>query len=154
MNEEFKPKVLFAKDSDNLKMLSNSLESKEIDQEIVPVLNKFFSLPITPRESCYGHPEEDKSPYLSYVEDDVNIEKDKNFQKTFKEKIQELTDAINQRIGGEVVSINLEEIDRGGGPKDYTLRFEVVDKDEFKKTGKEIITIIWDEFSKYLDAIK
>lgn len=157
MNEEFKPEKFFTKDRDNLEMLRQSLESKKIDEDdedIIPILEKFFSLPITPRESCYGHAEESKSPYLSYVEDDVQNERDENFQKLFKEKFVELTTKINNRIGSEAVHVALEEVDHGGGPKDYTLRFEVVDKKIFQENGKKFLDIIWEEFSKYIDELK
>ena len=146
MNEEFKPEKFFTKDRDNLEMLRQSLESKEIDEDLIPILEKFFSLPITPRESCYGHPEKTKGPYLSYVEDDAQSEREANFQKLFKEKIAELTAKINERIGSEAVNIVLEEVDRGGGPKDYTLRFELIDK--------KFLDIIWEEFSNYLDKLR
>ncbi|GEM_PF-1293633 len=153
MNEKFKSVEFFTKDEDNLGMLQQSLESKEIDKEIIPILKKFFSLPITPCESCYGHTERNKSPYLSYVEDDPRNEQDENFQKLFKERIDELTNKINQRFGSEAVILNLEMVDHGGGPKDYTLRFEVIDKKYFQEKGKELLDIIWEEFSKYLDEI-
>ena len=154
MNEEFKPEKFFTKDEDNLEMLRQSLESKEIDKDIIPILEKFFSLPITPRESCYGHPEKAKSPYLSYVEDGAQNKQDEDFQRLFKEKIAELTTRINERIGSEAVNISLEEVDRGGGPKDYTLRFEIIDKKIFQENGKKLLDIIWGEFSKYLDELK
>lgn len=154
MNEKFKPEKKFTKDRDNLEMLKQSLESKEIDEDIIPILEKFFSLPITPRESCYGHVEKLKEPHLSYVEDDAQSEQDKNFQRLFKEKIAELTARINQKIGNEAVNIVLEEIDHGGGPKDYTLRFKIIDKKVFRDFGKKFLDIIWEEFSKYLDEIR
>ncbi|MBL7057999.1 hypothetical protein ISS03_01560 [Patescibacteria group bacterium] len=65
MNEKFESKKIFIKDRDNFEMLRQSLESKEIDAGIVPILENFFSFPITPRESCYGHTETGKNPYLS-----------------------------------------------------------------------------------------
>lgn len=154
MKEKLKPKEFFTKDRDNLEMLRQSLESKEIDEDIIPTLEKFFSLPITPRESCYGHVEKLKEPYFSYIEDDAQSEQDENFQKLFKEKIAELTTRINQKIGSEAVNIVLEEIDRGGGPKDYTLRFKIIDKKNFQKFGKNFFDIIWEEFSRYLDEIQ
>ncbi|MGB2761982.1 MAG: hypothetical protein WBC21_00370 [Minisyncoccales bacterium] len=154
MKEKLKPKEFFTKDRDNLEMLRQSLESKEIDEDIIPTLEKFFSLPITPRESCYGHVEKLKEPYFSYIEDDAQSEQDENFQKLFKEKIAELTTRINQKIGSEAVNIVLEEIDRGGGPKDYTLRFKIIDKKNFQKFGKNFFDIIWEEFSRYLDEIR
>ncbi len=154
MNEEFKPENFFTKDKDNLEMLKHSIESEEIDKGVIPILEKFFSLPITPHESCYGQPEKDKNPYLSYVEDNTQSEQEVNFQRLFKEKIAELTAKINQRIGGETVNISLEEIDHGGGPKNYTLRFNVVDKKIFQENGKKFLDIIWEEFSKYLDELK
>ena len=111
-------------------------------------------MPITPRESCYGHAEKLEEPYLSYIEDDARNKQDENFQKLFKEKIAELTAKINQRIESESVNIVLEEIDRGEGPKDYTLRFKIIDIKKFQEFGKKILDIIWEEFSKYLDEIK
>jgi hypothetical protein len=154
MNKEFRPEKFFTKDRDNLEMLRRSLESKEIDEDIIPILEKFFSLPITPRESCYGHVETNKSPYLSYVNDETKDEQELNIQKLFREKIAELATKINQKIGSEAVNIVLEEIDHGGGPKDYTLRFEILDKKIFQKNGKKLLDIIWDEFSKYLNELK
>ena len=154
MNEEFKPEKFFTKDEDNLEMLRQSLESKEIDKDIIPILEKFFSLPITPRESCYGHPEKAKSPYLSYVEDGAQNKQDEDFQRLFKEKIAELTTRINERIGSEAVNISLEEVDHGGGPKDYTLRFEIIDKKRFQKKGKKLLDTIWSEFSRYIGELK
>lgn len=154
MNKEFKPEKFFTKDRDNLEMLKQSLESKEIDKDIIPVLEKFFSLPITPRESCCGHVETNKSPYLSYVDDGTQNEQELSIQRLFKEKISELATRINQKIDSEAVSISLEEIDHGGGPKDYTLRFKIVDKKIFQENGKKLLDIIWGEFSKYLDELK
>ncbi|MFH1030382.1 MAG: hypothetical protein V1770_03940 [bacterium] len=154
MNGEFKLEKFFTKDRDNLEMLKKSLESKEIEDDIIPILEKFFSLPITPRESCYGHAETNKNPYFSYVDDETQNEQELDIQRSFKEKISELTARINQKIGSEAVSISLEEIDHGGGPKDYTLRFEIVDKKIFQENGKKLLDIIWSEFSKYLDELK
>lgn len=154
MNEEFKPEKFFTKDRNNLEMLKQSLESKKIDQDIIPILEKFFSLPITPRESCYGHVETNKKPYLSYVDDETKDEQELGIQRLFKEKISALATRINQIIGSEAVSISLEEVDRGGGPKDYTLRFEIIDKKFFQENGKKLLDIIWGEFSKYLDELK
>ncbi len=154
MKEKFKSEEFFVKNRDNLKMLQQSLELEEIDKDIIPILEKFFLLPITPRESCYGHAEKLEEPYLSYIEDDARNKQDENFQKLFKEKIAELTAKINQRIESESVNIVLEEIDRGEGPKDYTLRFKIIDIKKFQEFGKKILDIIWEEFSKYLDEIK
>jgi hypothetical protein len=154
MNENFKFENSFVKNSANLGMLRKSLESKEIDKDIVSILEKFFSLPITPRESCYGHPEKDSSPYLSYVEDDVKDEQSKKFQRLFRGKVMGLTRTINERIGSEVVNIILERIDHGGGPKDYTVRFEVINKKSFQENGKKVLDIIWSEFSKFIDELK
>ena len=135
-------------------MLRQSLESKKIDEDIIPILEKFFSLPITPHESCYGHAETDKNPYLSYIDDETQNEHELSIQKSFREKIAELTIKINQRIGSEAVNIVLKEIDYDGGPKDYTLRFEIIDKKIFQENGKKLLDITWDEFSKYLDKLK
>jgi hypothetical protein len=154
MVEEFKPEKFFTKDGDNLEMLKQSLQPKEIDEDITPILEKFFSLPITPRESCYGHVETNKSPYLSYVDDETQDGQELSIQRLFKEKISELTTRINQIIGSEAVSLSLEEIDHGGGPKDYTLRFKIIDKKIFQENGKKLLDIIWGEFSKYLDELK
>jgi len=154
MNKEFRPEKFFTKDRDNLEMLQHSLESKEIDEDIIPILEKFFSLPITPHESCYGHAETNKNPYLSYIDDETQNEQELNIQRLFKEKIAELTAKINQRIGSEAVNIVLEEIDHGGGPKDYTLRIEIINNKIFQENGKKLLDIIWEEFSKYLDGLK
>jgi hypothetical protein len=152
--EEFKPEKIFMKDGDNLEMLRQSLKSKEIDKDIIPILEKFIILPITPRESCYGHAKEIKSPYLSYIEDDVQNESDKKFQKLFREKIAELATRINYRIGSEAIRIDLEEADHGRGPKDYTLRFQIIDNEVPEESVKKIIHIAWDEFSKYIDELR
>lgn len=149
-----KQEPVFTKNIDNSEMLKRSLESEGMDADIIPVIEKFFSLPITPRESCYGHIEELKDPYFSYIEDDVQNEREKNFQKLFKERIAELTAAINKRIGSEAVSLVLEEMDHGGGPKNYTLRFEIIDEKVFQENSKEFLGIIWEEFSIYLDELK
>ncbi len=154
MNEELKPEKFFSKDADNLEMLKQSLESKEIDQDIIPVLEKFLSLPITPRESCYGHPETNTSPYLSFVDDETQNETELIMQKSFREKISLLSEKINQKIGGKAINVSLDEADHGGGPKDYTLRFEIVDKTKFQETGKKFLDTIWEEFSKYLEELK
>ncbi|MBU2564200.1 hypothetical protein KKA23_01310 [Patescibacteria group bacterium] len=154
MNEEFKLEKFFTKDRDNLEMLHQSLDSKKIDANIIPILEKFFSLPITPRESCYGHVETNKSPYLSYVDDKTQDDQELSIQRLFKEKISELITRINEKIGSEAVNISLEEVDHGGGPKDYTLRFEIIDKKIFQENGKKLLDIIWSEFSKYLDKLK
>lgn len=154
MNEESRYQKFFTKDRDNLEMLRQSIESKKIDEDMIPILEKFFFLPVTPRESCYGHVETSKGPYLSFVEDETENEQEIIIQRSFKEKTSELANIINQRIGSEAVNTVLEEIDHGGGPKDYTLRFEIIDKRIFQKNGKKIFDIIWDEFSKYLDKFK
>jgi len=154
MSEKFEPQNSFTKDKDNLEMLRRSLESKEIDKDIIPILEKFLSLPITPRESCYGHVEESKGPYLSYVDDETKNEQELHIQRLFKEKIAELATRINQKIGSEVVRIDMEEVNHGGGPIDYTLRFEIIDEKIFQEFGKKILETIWDEFSKYLDELK
>jgi len=154
MKEQFKKEIFYTKDIDNLEMLRQSLESKEIDKDIIPILKKFFSLPITPRESCYGYVEKLKEPYLSYIEDSVQNGKDENFQKLFKEKVTELATRINQRIGSEAINVVLEKINRGEGPEDYTLRFKIINEKAFQKLGKEFLDIVWDEFSKYLDEIR
>ncbi|MBT4349248.1 hypothetical protein HOD19_00495 [bacterium] len=154
MNKEFKPEISFSKDKSNLEMLQKSLESEEIDKDIIPILEKFFSLPITPHQSCYGHAETNKEPYLSYVDDETTNESELSIQRNFKEKIIELVARINQQIGSEAVNISLEEVDHKRGPKDYTLRFEIIDKKSFLQNGKKILAIIWDEFSKYLDELK
>ena len=98
--------------------------------------------------------EESKLPYLSYVEDDAQNEKDKHFQKLFKENLPRWSTRITSRIGSEAMRINLEEIDPGGGPKDYTLRFEIIDGKKFQAAGKVFLAIIWEEFSKYIDGLK
>ena len=154
MNELRESATSFIKDQNNLEMLKEALKSKNIDTEIVPILEKFISLPITPRESCYGHIESNKNPHLSYVNDDIKNEQDLNIQKLFKEKIGELATRINQKIGSEAVKIDLDEEDHGGGPIDYTLWFYIIDKKIFQESGKKILDIIWDEFSKYLDELK
>jgi hypothetical protein len=154
MNEKIKSEKIFIKDKDNLEMLQKSLKLKEMDKHIIPILKKFFSLPITSRESCYGDIKTNKNPYLSYVDDETRDEQELNIQKSFREKITELATKINQRIGSKAVNIVLEEIDRGGGPKDYTLRFEIIDKKIFQENDKKLLDIIWDEFSKYLDELK
>ncbi len=144
---------MFVKDGANLEMLKRSLESKEIDVDIIPILEKFFSLPITPRESCYGHMETGKEPYLSYVDDEALNEDDLAIQKRFKENVIQLQTKINARIDREAINIILEEIDHKKGPKDYTLQFEIIDKEIFQKNGKELLEIIWDEFSKYISEL-
>lgn len=154
MSEKFESGNVFLKDRGNLDMLKRALASAEIDKDIIPILEKFILLPITPIESCYGHADKDINPYFSYVNDDVSNEKDKNFQKLFKEKISELAKSINENIGEKTVDAVLEEIDHGGGPKDFTLSFKINDKINFQKNGKNILDTIWGEFSKYINNLK
>ena len=80
MREKFEPEKKFIKDKDNQEMLLEALESKNIDKDIKHILEKFFKLPLTPTESCYGHPEKDKSPNLTYVEDNAQTEQDGHLQ--------------------------------------------------------------------------
>lgn len=150
MSETLQPQHSFTK----AEMLRAAMESKEVDQGVIPIIEKFFSMPITPTESCYGHPEEGKTPYFSYSEDDVKSNEDEDFQKSFKEKIAELQVRINNRIGGDVVVVTIETDDYGGGPKNHTVRFQISDKIYFEEHGKQIVDIIWDEFSKYIDGCK
>ncbi len=143
----------FQKDSGNLEMLKRSIESPEIDQELIPILERFFKLPITPTESCYGHVEKWKKPYLSYVEDELKNSQDENIQKEFSRGVKELTDKINERIGQEVIKILKKFVDYGAGPKEYILSFEVIDKGMWKRLGDRLSEIVWDEFLKYLDSL-
>lgn len=154
MNNEFKSEKLFTKNEDNLNMLKRALESNEIDNDLIPILEKFFSLPITPRECCYGHPETNKKPYLSYVNDETQNEHELEIQKLFKKKISELATRINQKIGSVAVNTTLDEVNYGNGPIDYTLRFQIINEKDFQENGNNLLTTIWDEFSKYLDEIK
>lgn len=163
MIEKFKSEKLFAKNNENHQMLQASLWSGRIDQELIPFLKKFFLLPITPRESCYGHIKKDnqnktekvKYPYLSYVEDDTLVEQEKNIQKLFKERLPELNLKINQKIGSEIVQIDMETENFGeSGPKNYTLRFTITDKKYFEEKEQELLSIVWDEFSKYVDDLQ
>jgi hypothetical protein len=151
MNEEFKPEKFFTKDGKNLEMLKQALGSEEIDKDIIPILEKFFSLPITPTNSCYGH-WDGGIPYLSYVDDETQNEQELGIQKLFREKITELANKINQRIGSEAVSIRLEG--ERLRPKEHTLRFDFIDKKIECEMGVHLLDIIWEEFSKYLDELK
>lgn len=152
MSEKLQP-IFFIKDRDNSKMLRETLEAGKIDQGLMPILENLFSLPITSCESCYGHPEKGSDPYFSYVEDAPQNEQDERFQRLFKEKITELNITINKRIGRDIVRIFFTEDDHGGGPKEYTFRFKIVDKKSFKENGRKILEIIWSEFSKYLSGL-
>ena len=156
MKEIFDSERFFIKNKDDLEMLQKSLESEKIDQDIIPILEKFFSLPITPIESCYGHPKQVQSPYLAYINDNTENNRDKNFQRLFNEQIAELTKKINLKIGNEAVNIFIKEevVDYKGEKKDYIMRFEIIDKKNFQENGKKILNIIWDEFSKYVDELK
>lgn len=147
-------KNFYHKDRDNLEMLKLSIASERVDADIIPILEKFFSLPITPTESCYGHVETGKNPYLGYVNDEAENLKDLSIQKSFKEKINELSAVINRRIGVEIVDVLLEEINHGAGPKDCTLRFDIKDDKVFKEMGKKLLDIIWEEFSTYIKNLK
>lgn len=135
-------------------MLKRGLESKNIDPEMVPILKKFFLLPITPHQSCYGHIEEHKNPYLSYIDDETQNKKELEMQKKFKGKILELTERINQKIGSHIVNVSLERVEHGGGPKDYTLRFDIANKEILQDDGEKILDTIWEEFSRYLDQLR
>jgi len=155
MNEEFKLEKPFIKDNEDLEMLQESLKEEGLDKEMIPFLEKFFSIPLTPVESCYGHPKRDKEPYLSYVEDKVEVEKDKMFQESFRNRVEDLIMEINTELGSEFVDITLKKEDRGeGGPDNYTLRFEITDKENFKERGEEVLKVIWEKFSKYIDETK
>lgn len=154
MSEKFRPEEFFSKNRENSDMLKQAMESERIDAEILQILNEFFLLPLTPRESCYGHPEKDANPYLSYVEDDVQNKQEENFQRLFKEKISELSKRINEKIGSESVDVSLEEENHGGGPIDYTLYFKIPNKENYKKNGEKILKIIWSEFSNYINELK
>lgn len=154
MNNEFKPKKLFTKNEDNLNMLKQALESNKIDNNLIPILEKFFSLPITPRESCYGHPETNKKPYLSYVNDQTQNEHELKIQSLFKEKISALATRINQKVGSDAVNIALDEVNYGNGPIDYTIRFQIINERDFENNGNDLLIAIWDEFSKCLNELK
>ena len=154
-NEEFELEKSFTKDVGDLEMLQESLKDEDMDKEMIPFLEKFFSIPITPIESCYGHPEEDREPYLSYIEDEVEAEKDKKLQESFRNRIEELVVEINTEFGDEFVDITLEKVDNGeGGPNNYNLRFKIINKESFKEKGEVPLRIIWEKFSKYVDKIK
>lgn len=163
MTEKFESGKLFVKGNENSQMLKESLESGQIDQDLIPFLQKFFLLPITPRESCYGHVERDeqgkiervKEPYLGYVEDDIQAEQGKRIQNLFKERLAELNSKINERIGNKIVRIDLEAENFGEmGPKAYTLRFIILDKKLFKEKDHELLNAIWEEFSRYIDKLQ
>lgn len=154
MKEKIEPGKKFVKNRDNLGMLKKSLTSEKIDTDLIPILKKFFSLPITPHESCYGHIKERKQPYLSLVDDKAYNEQEKNIQKTFREKIIKLGTRINKKIGTNVIEIVLEETYHESGPKDYTLYFKIKDEKTFQELNRELLVIIWEEFSKYIDEIK
>jgi hypothetical protein len=119
-----------------------------------PILKKFFSLPITPTSSCYGHVDTEKNPYLSFVDDEARNESEHNIQKRFKEGIGDLEVQINQAIGSDTVKLSLEEFDHGGGPLEYTLRFEIADKMIFRAEGDKLLSTIWDEFVSYLNDLR
>jgi hypothetical protein len=153
--EGFEQPKSFVKDAENAEMLREALQSPEIDEEIIVVLEKFLALPITPQESCYGHPEELKNPYLSYVEGPEHNEKDRIFHQKLKSSISNLSSRINSRMGEEIISINLDEDDYGNdGPSVYTIQFDVIDKAIFKRKGQEILQIVWDEFARFLADLK
>lgn len=154
MNEKFERMNNFNKDPDNLEMLRQSLKSSEIDKELKPFLRNFLELPITPTSSCYGHQEELNNPYFSYVEDSIKTKQDEHFQNSFKEKINELAEKINNLIGKQIVEISfVEEFHGGKGPREYTMKFEILNKQIKQEKFKEIISTIWSECSKYLDEI-
>ena len=154
MREIFNPVSKFSKDPDDLQMLQRSIESKELDPEMIPIIEKFFSLPLTPTESCYGHPEQAKNPYLSYVEDQAKDAHELKQQAQFKNKIAELETKINNQLGSQAVTLTIDETDYGPGHKDYTLKFNITDTQAFQEKGPEYLETIWTEFSNYLDRLK
>jgi hypothetical protein len=106
------------------------------------------------RDSCYGN-KKSKNPYLSYVEDDVQNEHDKNFQKLFREKINELATRINDKIGYLAVDILFEEAEHGEkGPKEYVVRFRIMNNDKFMEIDQGLLVTIWDEFLKYTQELR
>jgi len=154
MGEKYLPNI-FTKDNDDTEMLKKALESKDLDPEIIPILEKFLSLPITPTQSCYGHIDQNKTPHLSYVEDDTQQNQENiSIQKSLRSRLPELNNSINQRLGSEAVKIILEEDDHGGGPKEYTIQFKIIDRESFQKLKDVFLNIIWEEFAKYLDSLK
>lgn len=153
MTEKYRPKI-FIKNTDSLGMIKDSIKSKDLDPEMVPILEKFFSLPITPIESCYGHADRNKSPYICYIEDPEQDKDQTDIQTSLKSNLSQLRDAINNRVDGNVVEIDLEETDHGRGPKDYTVRFKITDKKIFQELDSNLLSIIWEEFAKYLSDLK
>ncbi|MEI6379219.1 MAG: hypothetical protein WCO55_06205 [Candidatus Falkowbacteria bacterium] len=154
MKETFSPIKKFAKDPDDLRMLHRSIESKELDQEMIPIIEKFFTLPLTPTESCYGHPKQAKNPYLTYVEDEVTSEHDSKQQELFKKQIRSLETKINNQLGGQAVTLTMDKTDYGPGHTDHTLKFNITDTQAFQEKGPEYLETIWQEFSNYLDGLK
>ena len=134
-------------------MLNQVLASGTLDSGTSPIIRRFLSLPLTSTCSCYGHEENGREPFLSYVNDEPKNQKDGNFQKEFRRRLSKLNQRINLRIGGSVVRIFLDKSDYEGGPYEYVLKFNIVDKELLQKLGKKLLDIIWEEFANYLDEL-
>jgi hypothetical protein len=158
MNEKIKTGYFYTKDKDFTEKLHKDFKSEWIDDDILPIFKHFFSLPITPIESCYGHPEKNKSPYFCYIEDNVENEQDKEFQKLFMEKIIGLAERINKRIGNETIKLTIGNlswyVEGKGNLKGHMINFNIIDQKKWQESGKEITNIIWEEFSRAINEIK
>ncbi len=154
VKEGYVPSV-FSKDPCDTAMLQEALSSAEIDQGLVPFLQHFFELPITPRESCYGHADTGKEPYLSFVLDDIGgNESQLHTQQLFLHKISELETVINARLGDGAVVVVLDKQDHGAGPVDYTVQFKIKDGALYHEMGDGFFYVIWEEFTALVKDLK
>ena len=151
MSEQFNPGKTIKKDKANLVLLMESLEDKNLDPEMIPIMKKFIPLPITPVQSCYGHHDKETVMHLSYVDDDTDDEKEKNFQKSFREKLKELTVSINKKINDTIVKVTYDEDDYGGKHQLCNIVFKIIEPKKFRENDTEYRQIIWNEFSNYVD---
>lgn len=91
----------------------------------------------------------------------------KHVQEEFRNYLPELEQSINNRLGTEnAVSVSAERFVSGGEagtqqylsvitehseqPLKYDLIFHVENKDIANTRGREVLTVIWQEFYKYL----
>ena len=137
----------------NKMMLAEALRSGNIDPEVRPFLKRFFVLPITPTESCYGHPEKGSMPYISYVQDDVYDEQtNANNTRFLTECETQLAGRINAHLKNPWVVIHVETESYGSGPQVHTIHFSIDDCEVYEKHGEVILKTIWEAVLDTIDT--
>ena len=148
----------FVKNIEMVSTLDEAIESDFLDKEMIPLLKKFKTLPITPIESCYGHPKRNMRPYLVYLNDATNDQSLINFQDNLINFITNNLEAkINESLQENAVAIDTGRITSYNHSKEplkgYWVKFNFCNSHLFKKQGKEIIKTVWREFVNCLNSL-